>query len=222
MKRNRLLPKVFAVVAILTLLVTALPIADTIATAGDKQETHLPSIQTSPKGNPKLESALNQLVKSEQTKGPAAMTTFAEQRAIDLVDNSVKVIIEANPGEVDAAREAAVALGAEVEASYENLIRVVIPVSALIVLANNPSVRFVRQPQKPDLNVVSEGVSLINADDWQNAGYTGSGVKVGIIDEGYTGYTALLGTELPSSVVVQSFSTYGIEGLTSHGLPVLR
>ena len=110
------------------------------------------------------------------------------------------------------------ALGAEVEASYENLIRVVIPVSALTDLTNNPSVRFVRQPRKPDLNVVSEGVSLIKADDWQNAGYTGSGVKVGIIDEGYTGYTALLGTELPSSVVVQSFSTYGIEGLTSHGV----
>ena len=35
---------------------------------------------------------------------------------------------------------------------------------------------------------------------WHQAGYTGKGVKVGVIDKGFLGASALLGSELPSSV----------------------
>jgi hypothetical protein len=217
MKKNRLISQIFAIAIILILLVTAFPITDTLAAAGDKQEVHLPTIEQPLKGNPKLESVLNQLVDAGQTKGPTAITTFAEQRAIDLVDNRVKVVIEAMPGEVDAAREAAIALGAEVEASYENLMRVVVPVYALTDLVNNPSIRFVRQPRKPEPQVISEGVSLINADDWQSAGFNGSGVKVGILDMSFSGYASLLGTELPASVTTHWFISGGTEGTDVHG-----
>jgi subtilisin family serine protease len=217
MKMNKLIGQIFATAIILILLATALPITDTLAVAGDKPTSDLPPLELQHKGNPKLESVLDQLVDAGQTKGPAALATFAEQRAIDLVDNRVRVVIEAMPGEVDAAREATIAWGADVEASYENLIRVTIPVSALTNLANDPSIRFVRQPRKPAPQVVSEGVSLINADDWQSAGFNGSGVKVGMLDVGFAGYTGLLGTELPSSVTVQSFSIFGIESYIEHG-----
>ena len=53
--------------------------------------------------------------------------------------------------------------------------------------------------------MVSEGVSVINADQWQAAGFTGQGVKIGILDQGFDGYRALLGRDLPERVSAQSF-----------------
>ena len=58
------------------------------------------------------------------------------------------------------------------------------------------------QPPPP---IVSEGVKVIGADKWQAAGYTGQGVKIGILDQGFDGYRDLLGRELPFNVTAQSF-----------------
>ena len=195
MKCHRLLRLLLAVSIIAAILFMGLSYQYTSANIIDRQDLQLLPIQEPVKGNPKLESILNQLLDAGKTKGPAAITAFAEQRAVDLVDNRVRVVIETMPGDSEAACEAAIALGADVEASYENLIRVTIPVSVLIELANNPSVRFIRQPLKMEpQDIISEGVSLINADDFHSAGYTGSGVKVGILDTGFYGYSSLLGT----------------------------
>ncbi len=43
-------------------------------------------------------------------------------------------------------------------------------------------------------------------------------MKIAILDVGFTGYSSLLGTELPASVTTQSFYTGSdIEGYTDHG-----
>lgn len=57
--------------------------------------------------------------------------------------------------------------------------------------------------------VVSEGVAASGADAWHAAGITGKGVRVGIIDGGFAGYEALLGTELPAKVTAKSFTASG-------------
>ena len=53
--------------------------------------------------------------------------------------------------------------------------------------------------------VTSEGVKVIGADKWQAAGYTGQGIKVGVLDQGFDGYRDLLDRELPVTVTAQSF-----------------
>ena len=58
-------------------------------------------------------------------------------------------------------------------------------------------------------NITSQGVAAHGADDWHAAGYTGDGVKVGVIDVGFTGFGALMGTELPSSVTGRCYSSIG-------------
>jgi subtilisin family serine protease len=58
------------------------------------------------------------------------------------------------------------------------------------------------QPPHP---VTSEGVKVIGADKWQAAGYTGQGMKIAILDQGFDGYRDLLGRELPSKVTTRSF-----------------
>ena len=48
--------------------------------------------------------------------------------------------------------------------------------------------------------VTGEEIAAMNAAGYTNAGYDGTGVKIGIIDGGFAGYAARLGTELPASV----------------------
>jgi len=58
----------------------------------------------------------------------------------------------------------------------------------------------------------SEGVAETNADVVQAGGIDGTGVKVGILDGGFAGYTTKLGTELPASVTCWGGSDLGPEG----------
>ena len=104
-----------------------------------------PSPTLSEKGNPKLDSQLNQLIQAEKL-GDAA--SFAEQSNIELVDGNVRVIVESLPEQVDATTKAASALGV-VETSYGDLLQVLVPVASLTTLADAASVRFVRLPQYP-------------------------------------------------------------------------
>lgn len=76
----------------------------------------------------------------------------------------------------------------------------------------------------PDLweaGVVSEGVAGTEIQAWHGAGWTGRGVKIGILDSSFTGYVDLLGIELPSTVTTASFHFEGLErGSNRHGLAV--
>ena len=51
--------------------------------------------------------------------------------------------------------------------------------------------------------VISQGVAAHGADHWQPT-YTGNGVKVGIIDLGFTGLSDLIGNELPEASMVSA------------------
>lgn len=198
------------------LLSSALTFGGQPAAAAGGEELDLTQVELAEKGDPKLESRLNQLVSAESRKQAAS---FAQQSNIELVDKKVRVIVECAPGLLNAASQAARALGASVETSYRNRLQVLVPITSLTALANTPAARFVRLPYYPLPSVyTSEGVAIINADDWHDAGYTGTGVKVAILDGGFTGYAALLGTELPSSVTTQSYyAGSDIEGYSVHG-----
>ena len=60
----------------------------------------------------------------------------------------------------------------------------------------------------------------MNAAGYTNAGYDGTGVKIGIIDGGFAGYAAKLGTELPASVTTQDFCGGQLTTATDHGTAV--
>jgi len=158
-----------------------------------------------PKGPPRLESALWRLVEAERRGGLTGLSAEAERSVVTLSDGAVRVIVEAQPGQASAVAEEAGRQGGVVETSYGDLVQMLAPVGTLELLSNDPSVRYVRQPREAQPAAVSEGVSIINADDWQAAGLTGSGVKVAVLDAGFSGYSSLLGSELPSSVITQSF-----------------
>ena len=54
-------------------------------------------------------------------------------------------------------------------------------------------------------SVVSQGVALHQADAWHRMGYRGQGVKVGVIDTGFQGFSELQGGELPRNVTARCY-----------------
>jgi len=107
--------------------------------------------------------------------------------------------------------------GIEIECSYENLIQVLVPVNVIEHLSKQPFVKYVRKPVEFHPYITSEGVGVINADDLHSLGYYGDGVKVAIIDGGFTGYSS--NPEIPSARIkeVKSFRSDGLIEVSEHG-----
>ena len=135
---------ILSVIIIMALLLSSgLPFGEQPAAAADGEESDLPPLELPEKGNPKLDSQLNQLVSAQTSKKAAS---FVQESNIELMDGDVRVIVESLPDQVDAATEAATALGASVETSYNNLLQVVVPIAELTALADTPSISLVRSP----------------------------------------------------------------------------
>lgn len=178
--------------------------------------------------NPKIESVLVQL-HDVFTKDRGNMTSFAKQRGMTIHSeivwagpsyvvwyDSVRVILDFEDYSEENIEDLE-RLGVKVETSAGNLVQALVPVFQLQSVSKLTFVKFVRVPLKPTLCVESEGVSVIGATELHGLGIHGSGVKVAILDLGFRGYTGLLGTELPSSVVTMSFSAAG--GIEATNLP---
>ena len=179
--------------------------------------------------HPKMEYALHELIQISAVRGLTKARRFAENRGIELINDQVRVIVATMPSQqtlmtnmrVEAAGFQMAALGGKVESVHNHLIQGVMPLSTLSILADDPMVTLVRLPWKPTLLEISEGVRTTGANVWQNMipyrNTGGAGVKVCILDLGFTGYEALLGTELPTQVVVRSFCADGDLLVSKHG-----
>jgi hypothetical protein len=166
--------------------------------------------------HPKMQSALSRLEEIYLSSGSERAKDYARLRKMDMDGESIRVVavtistpnLAHNKMVSSLAKQRIESLGGKIELTYGNLVQTYIPVRALEPLANEPLVKYVRLPLKPvALEVVSEGVSKTGANKWKDiAPYRVSDeTKVCILDIGFKGYTGLLGSELPSSVVAQSF-----------------
>ncbi len=90
--------------------------------------------------------------------------------------------------------------------------RVRAPVSALLGQVAEPR----GAGEAPD---ASAATTLIGAERWHRAGFSGHGVRVAVLDAGFAGYEAALGETLPPRVTARSFREDGrLAGGTDHGL----
>jgi hypothetical protein len=139
--------------------------------------------------------------------------------------NQVQVVIETLPtANLTLLKQQIEHLGGQVQLMKDDLTQALLPIDALEPIANNRDVSFVRLPirsiSKQTLqpvastasqgDVISEGVSIIGAPAWHDAGFNGEGTKVGIIDE-FGLYQSLEGKEVPPAdlVVMRSFASHG-------------
>jgi hypothetical protein len=121
-----------------------------------------------------------------------------DRRGTPPTDDQVTVVIES--GDTASAAASVAAVGGTVLTRLASVVEARVPASALGRLADSPGVVRVREPRPMRPAATSEGVASVGAIPWHTAGLNGSGVKVAVVDIGFAGYAARLGTELPASV----------------------
>ena len=81
-----------------------------------------------------------------------------------------------------------------------------VPLSLLPRLSQRPEVKFVRVDE-----LVREsggpGATAHGAAPWDTAGYDGTGIRVGVIDSGFSGYSALIGAHVPKPEAVRCWTS---------------
>ena len=94
----------------------------------------------------------------------------------------------------------------------EDYIEAYVPVRLLVAASKQPGVLRVQAiipPQPKRGPIVSQGVAAHGASLWHALGVTGKGVKVGVIDLGFSGLHELRGSELPTSVAARCYKSMG-------------
>ncbi len=179
--------------------------------------------------NPELDSVYKDFLVAYERGGVEAAELLARQRGLLTPDNQLRVTLVLDTEDSSALVAELEKLGVIVRGTYRDLIDIGIPLELIVQTAqsDNPGQVFdhitelahvigVQLPAPGPLDqlpatpspvqpVISEGVKLIGAADWQRAGYTGKGIKVGVLDQGFDGYRDLLGRELPFNTQVKSF-----------------
>ena len=95
----------------------------------------------------------------------------------------------------------------------EDYIEAYVPVTLLGELSEQPGVTRVQEiiPPEPAYGeYTSQGVQTHLSQAWNNAGYSGQGVKVGVIDVDFEGFSRLRGQELPFSVEARCYTDIGV------------
>src|SRR4051794_22206501 len=117
-------------------------------------------------------------------------------RALDVRGNDVRVEVLAGQG--GGLEQAVRSVGGTIEGRVgDQLIEALVPINRLEELEASPGVAYVRPPLEVNSTpfrdaasstqlaaspVVGEEIAKTNADAWQAAGFTGTGVRVGIVD----------------------------------------
>ena len=174
--------------------------------------------------NPKLEWSLNQLLYAYDRAGALGAEAFSATGAVDVEEGRVMVTIHAEPQVLEELAASLPDLGGEVRSQYGQRLVARVPIDALEPLAAREEIELITEPRQPVLlepelaagRYTSEGVAASNATAWHTAGNLGAGVRIAIIDAGFSGYASLLGSDLPATVATYDWTGSGIGG-TPHG-----
>ena len=102
------------------------------------------------------------------------------------------------------------ASGARVVNVGDHTVEAFVAANRLAAIARLDAVRAVRPIRRHAVTAqASPAVALHGSNVWQAAGLTGKGVKVGIIDGGFEGIEALLGTEVPAAIHAHCYTSPG-------------
>ncbi len=199
----------FTVTAILIVVLIALAATmSTVFADGDDDQVILP--QKAEAQYPALGSVLNQVV-ARAGRGPA-MSKHAAASALMFQENSVAVTIHLS-GYVGEMVTFLANNGGDTRNVGDDYIEAYVPVTLLGAVSERPGVLQVREIVPPQLTQISQqvignGPAVHGSQAWNRAGYSGQGIKVGIIDD-FRGLSALGGIEVPQTVVARCYTDIG-------------
>ncbi len=154
---------------------------------------------------PRLDAQLNRMVEQLSQTTPQAAAGMAPLYQGDSVAISIR--LSDDPSAVVQFLEQG---GATVASVDTDQIETYAPVALFASLSQQPGVLRVSIIIPPQPDVTSQGTTVHRSTVWNTGGFTGAGVKVGIIDGGFIGYSGLVGTELPSPAAVRCFTSIGV------------
>lgn len=180
----------------------------------DEEGVDLPPMVKVPPKHPNLDSNLNRLVEeaetgAQQDAGQQPNTTHSAGGGVAPASDPVLVTFYIEPEQVAAVRQFLEDNDVFVRNVGEDWIEAHVPPALLPAASERPGVQRVDTvilPEPQSLGrVVSQGVELHQADSWHRMGYRGQGVKVGVIDTGFQGFSQMQGGELPRSVTARCY-----------------
>jgi Subtilase family len=184
--------------------------------SNDLERVHVGSLPSSslPKLDPRLASAAGGGTYLDRSLG-----LYSADR-VALPGGKVRVVVDAV--RVPSVRAAIARLGGRVQASWRNLLQAVMPRSSLAALSRLEAVRSVRPPARFVADgAPGEEVATSLASAWHSKGVRGAGVKIAVIDGGFSGYTDRQAAgELPAKVTTMDFCDGGFSSETAHGTAV--
>ncbi len=175
--------------------------------------------------DPALEGVYKEFLLAYQDGGAEAAMVLAGERGLLTPDGEnlrVTLILDTEDSAPLTAQLEAV--GVEVVSVFRDRVNVSVPVgligSALETRDTESIFRYLTEldhviaVRLPDLRsaerrgLAGEGVGVVGAEAWHRVGFSGEGVRIGVLDLGFSGYEALLGEELPEGVTVKKFGWY--------------
>ncbi|MHC5038807.1 MAG: S8 family serine peptidase, partial [Planctomycetota bacterium] len=173
--------------------------------------------------HPKVESVYARLLQAHlrAPRDRSGFEAFAKANGIPAKGFSVEIEIHVYPpadtGMVD--RAALERFGFQARATSENFMEGHAPIQNVFAIADaSPAIGFVRRVTRPIPKVTSEGVMLTGASAWQSGGANGSGVRIAIIDGGFSGVSSAVSNGEFGSYTSQDFSGGGFPGNSVHGM----
>lgn len=172
--------------------------------------------------DPVLDSAYKDFVLAYQSDGIEGARKLALERGLINDRDEVRITLVIDSADnTEAVAAELERYGIIIEGTYRDLIDIAIPMMLIERFAQttNAAEMFeqltqlkhvvkLRLPVSTHVGAVlsgPEGVQVTGADAWHAAGFTGKGIKIGVLDLGFDGYRERLGKELPEQVVAESF-----------------
>ena len=172
----------------------------------DKEQVPPRKSKKSPPLHDNLSYSLNELIRQNQSQSTSPGDRLPRDGGA--VEESATVVVY-----VEAAHVQDVALflrnnGARVRSPDvgDDYLVAEVPFSLLPRLSQRPDVEFVKVDELVRQSG-GPGATAHGAAPWDTAGYDGTGVKVGVIDVGFKGYSALIGTHLPQPEAVRCWTS---------------
>ncbi|HUN22224.1 MAG TPA: S8 family serine peptidase [Anaerolineales bacterium] len=183
--------------------------------------------------DPGISSAYKDFLVAYEEGGLSAAEALATERGLLNDDKQLELlIIVDDPANVPSTIESLKRLQIQISTYADNQINVLVPWSLLEVLSQEQGridqvfaqlgklehvvevklpINTRRQSPLAASNIEGEGVHVSGADLWHQQGFLGAGVKIAVLDMGFSGYQALLGEELPENVTTAAFGADSID-----------
>jgi subtilisin family serine protease len=181
-----------------------------------------------------LGSVYKQFLLAYQEGGQEAALELARQRGLLTPDGDMRVNLLLDTDDHAPLVAQLEATGVTIISAYRNQVDLAVPITLveaqlqtedpgaifaqLTELEHVIAVRLPEQRVREGSAIDGEGIGVIGADTWHQAGFTGAGLRIGILDLSFSGYENLLGTELPDEVTVETFGSIDFDDPDPHGV----